>query len=141
MISDYVDTKPGYLSSEELKILSENNITIGSHTQSHRRLIEGDIEEITREVKESKQALEEIIGRDLDFISYPYGAFDDRVIDAVKESGYKAACTTSLGRSSPDWNIYALKRCRVSPSADNLLVFGIVSSGYYTFIKEMRDED
>jgi len=59
----------------------------------------------------------------------------------AREAGYIGAVATNPGRKSPKDDIFALKRVRISMTSDNLLVFRIETSGYYTFIKEVRDED
>ena len=75
------------------------------------------------------------------FISYPIGAHDERVKSVVKEAGYTAGCATNPGPKRRWDDSYALKRIRISRTSNNMLVFWIETSGYYTFIKEMRDED
>ena len=74
-------------------------------------------------------------------LCYPTGAFNEEVKEVVREIDYKGACTTSPGQKYPDDDIFGLKRVRISRSSDSLLVFWIESSGYYTFVKEHRDDD
>ena len=71
-------------------------------------------------------------------IGFPAGPEIEKI---AKETGYIGAVTTSPGRKYPNDDPYALKRTRVSMSADNLFVFRIKTSGYHLFIKERRDED
>jgi peptidoglycan/xylan/chitin deacetylase (PgdA/CDA1 family) len=138
VISDMVG-KQGYMNWSEIKEMQDNGITIGSHTVSHRWLPELSDQEIEREVTESKKVLENSTGRNINFIAYPSGGYDQRVIDAVKKAGYLGACTTNSEGS--DWrNIYALKRVRLSRTSNNPVVQWIETSGYYTFIKEFRDD-
>ncbi|MBN1353531.1 MAG: polysaccharide deacetylase, partial [Candidatus Omnitrophica bacterium] len=67
--------------------------------------------------------------------------FNDKVKELAREAGYIGAVSTNPGKSYPSDDPYALKRIRISMSSDNPITFLIETSGYYTFIKEIRDED
>lgn len=132
--------KKGYLTWDEIREMRKNNITIGSHTQSHAWLPDLDADTLKEEVFGSKKILEEKTGHKIGVISYPIGAYDERVKAVVKDAGYLAACATNPGPGKRWDDVYALKRVRISRTSKNLLVFFIESSGYYTFVKETRDE-
>lgn len=137
---DYVG-KEKYLTWNEIKTMQANNISIGSHTMSQAWLPDLDEDSIRRELVDSKRVLEQITGYPVNTLSYPSGAFDDRVKTIAMEAGYIGAVSTNPGRKQPKNDPYALKRIRISMTSDNLLVFWIETSGYYTFIKEIRDDD
>lgn len=67
-------------------------VSIVSHSVSHPRdlrlLSDGDLK---REVEESKQILERELGIPINYFTYPEGKADDRVKEAVKKAGYRAA--------------------------------------------------
>jgi biofilm PGA synthesis lipoprotein PgaB len=78
---------------EQLQEMSADPlVSIVSHSVSHppdlRLLSDADLE---REVKESKQILEKNLGIPIDYFTYPEGKADDRVKEAVKKAGYRAA--------------------------------------------------
>lgn len=117
-------------------------ISFGSHCLGAKPLIEIDSDEwLKREIVDSRKVLEEKLGRPVNTFSYPQGKFNARVRQAVIDAGYDLAVTTAPGKRFPDDDRFALKRVRVSPTSDNLLVFWISASGIYTFIKERRDKD
>ena len=138
--TDFIGKK-NFLTLEDIKIMQTSNITIGSHTISHTVLPWMKDENIRKEVFGSKKILEELTGKRINLFSYPLGKFSDKTEEIVKDAGYIGAVTTSPGRKKPNDNIYALKRIRISMSSENLAVFWIETSGYYTFVKEVRDED
>ncbi len=117
-------------------------ITFGSHTLGPEPLvnIKSD-DEVRRQIFLSKVKFQEKVGKPVDLFSYPEGKFNSRIKDLVKEAGYKAAVVTSPGKKYPNNDIFLLKRLRISSTAENLLVFWIQTSGFYTFIKEHRDKD
>lgn len=132
---------PGYVGWKELKEMSDSGlVTIGSHTMSHLWLPAMGTKQLTYELKASKEALEQGLGRSVDYLCYPIGAHDDRVERAAKEAGYTCAVATNPGRRAPASDIYAIKRIKISRTSDNLIAFWLETSGYYTWIKEQRDE-
>lgn len=132
-----------YMSWAQIKELSESGlITIGSHSMNHPNLSEiKSEEEMESEILESKNILEESLGRKVDLFSYPFGGINHLARSIVMSAGYKAAVGTNFPKGYPNDDIYALKRLRISETSRNMFVFGIVVSGHYTFIKENRDDD
>ena len=122
-------------------MMQKDNISVESHTASHPWLPEMDAAELRKELLGSKKILEKNTGREIKMLSYPLGGFNELVQKVARESGYVGAVATNPGRKSPKNDPYALKRIRISMSSKNMFVFWIETSGYYTFIKELRDED
>ena len=131
-----------YMSWQQIKELSVLGlVTIGSHSMNHPNLSEMRSEgELKEEIFESKKILEKELNKEVKFFSYPFGG---RSLDArrlVSLAGYKAAVGTNFPKGSPGDNIYALKRLRISENSNNLFIFWIETSGFYTYIKEQRDD-
>lgn len=133
--------KDKFLSWNEITIMQKDNISIGSHTKSHTWLPSMTEEGMRRELRDSKKILEKNTGTKIDLLSYPLGGFDERVKRVAKEEGYMGAVATNPGPKQSSRSPYALKRVRISETADNPLTFLVETSGYYTFIKEKRDDD
>lgn len=135
--------KEGYLSWEQVKEMVESGlVSIGSHTFNHAYLPSvSDRGRLRLEIFKSKHLLQILTGQKDIFFSYPVGGFNENIRTMVAEAGYSGACATNPGKHYPKDDIYALKRVRISRTSDNLFVFWIESSGYYTFVKEVRDED
>ncbi len=100
------DTEP-ILTAEQIKEMAEAGIDFGSHSFSHRSLVELDTAELKKEVKGSKTVLEELLGKQIESFSYPYGAFNETVKKMVQQS-YKVAFSTKNGIS--DIQGFALPR-------------------------------
>ena len=58
---------------------------------SHPHLDQLSSDELQRELTESKAALENLIDKPIKLIAYPYGDYDQTVIDGVIDAGYEAA--------------------------------------------------
>ncbi len=97
--SDDEEDKIGYTMSEsELKGLASSELVgIGVHTVSHTSLssVSSDIQMM--EIKESKERLEELLGKTMKCFSYPYGDYNGDTIGILKEFGFEKAATVSGG--------------------------------------------
>lgn len=101
------------LSVNELREMHASGMEIGSHSVNHVRLTTLDDAQLRREVVDSKQALEDAIGAEVVSFAYPYGDWDTRCAEAVREAGYRFACTTATGWATRDADPYRLRRLSV----------------------------
>jgi len=79
---------------DQVREMAAAGVTFGSHTLTHARLTECDDGRLRAETADSKKVIEDALGREVRHFCYPYGAFDERVVEAVREAGYATACTT-----------------------------------------------
>ena len=96
---------------DELRGIAERGVEIGGHTVSHPHLRELGDAELGRELGESKQRIEDEIGRPARLLAYTYGEHDDRVQEAVRRAGYAVAFAQWPGSSMR--NPFALPRVSV----------------------------
>ncbi|MBQ9480216.1 MAG: polysaccharide deacetylase family protein [Selenomonadaceae bacterium] len=81
-----------YMTESEVKALADTGLfSIGSHTMSHPHLDQLSAEELKAELEQSKAALEELTGQSVKALAYPYGDYDQSVIDAAMAAGYSTA--------------------------------------------------
>jgi peptidoglycan/xylan/chitin deacetylase (PgdA/CDA1 family) len=115
-----------------LRALANAGHTIGCHSHSHPDLTRLSTAEVWQEVLGSKLALEDALGQRVSAFCYPYGAYDARVREVVKEAGFDVAFTVDLGGVSSGDDPYQLKRVPVlgEPSSAE---FGIYLSGRFLF--------
>lgn len=133
---------PGYLGWKEIKEMADSGVvTIGSHTVSHLWLPAMGSKQLAYELQASKETLGKGVGKEVGIMCYPIGAHDERVERFTKNAGYACAVATNPGHSAPSDDIYAIKRIKISRTSDNLFAFWVETSGYYTWIKEHRDDD
>lgn len=104
----------GSLKETDVKLLIDNGFTIGGHTVNHVDLAGArDIGQIKYEIAEDKRRLENIAGRNIQYFSYPTGAYKNPQIsltELLHEAGYKAAVTTKTGSNTTDTNPFLLRR-------------------------------
>jgi peptidoglycan/xylan/chitin deacetylase (PgdA/CDA1 family) len=121
-VNDWDGETPGeaLLTADEIRALHAAGIEIGSHGAEHRALPALSDAELAREVAGSKVVLERLVGAPVTSFCYPYGAFDDRVVAAVRAAGYRQA-TVIRGGISPDL-ADPLRLKRVSVRGTNTLL-------------------
>jgi peptidoglycan/xylan/chitin deacetylase (PgdA/CDA1 family) len=81
------------MSAQQLKMIQSDLITIGSHTQTHSDLTKLTSESIRWELVESKKNLEQLLGKTVDDLALPHGAYNQDVLDIAREAGYKRIYT------------------------------------------------
>lgn len=81
------------LTVEELRALPEL-IEIGSHTIDHPNMVRLPGAERQRQLVESRLALEEALDRPIRAFSFPYGAFDEDLLERSRAAGYERVYTT-----------------------------------------------
>ena len=101
------------LNADELREMQANGMEIGSHTVSHVRLTGLDEVQLMQELTYSRAALEDLLGNAVSSFAYPYGDWDARCAEAVRQAGYTAACTTRTGWALRDQTPYQLRRLTV----------------------------
>jgi peptidoglycan/xylan/chitin deacetylase (PgdA/CDA1 family) len=80
----------------QIRELSDQGVSIGSHSCTHRDLTGLTSSELEYECRGSRQMLEDGIGRSVRLFAYPYGRHDRRVRACVAESGYAAGFAVLL---------------------------------------------
>jgi len=85
-----------HLNRSEIRRLASLGVEFGSH--GHRHIALTQCTEATRhnELSQSRCILEEITGSPVTVISYPFGRFNDRVVSAALEAGYRVGLTMRM---------------------------------------------
>ena len=86
---------------------------IGVHSATHRALPALDASELHAEVVASRETVTRHTGVTPQFFAYPYGLWNDRVRDAVRAAGYRAAFTLDHGAASGGASTWSLARLNV----------------------------
>ena len=81
-----------HLSWDQILEMKNNGFEIGSHTVRHPDLTRMDSKRLRVEVERSKKTIEDKTGSEVQFISFPFGRYNTRVIDACKSAEYKRGC-------------------------------------------------
>lgn len=101
------------VTDDEIRELHSAGIEIGSHAASHDALQTMTTKEIDRELGGSKRALEEVIGRPVQYFGVPLNWYGSRVRDSAVRMGYRAVMTSDTGSILPDSDPFHLRRLNV----------------------------
>jgi peptidoglycan/xylan/chitin deacetylase (PgdA/CDA1 family) len=91
-----------FMTWEQVKEVSDNGVTIGSHTMSHQILSNQTPEDQYSELADSKRLLEEKLGQKIQTLAYPVGKayhFTEETKALTDKAGYKAAFSFITGYS------------------------------------------
>jgi peptidoglycan/xylan/chitin deacetylase (PgdA/CDA1 family) len=101
----------------ELVELAQAGFEVGAHTVDHPRLTAMPYREALAQLTRSRAYLEDLLGRPVRTMAYPFGEFDERTVRAASEAGYEIACACS---GPGPWRALALPREPVFPSTSML---------------------
>jgi peptidoglycan/xylan/chitin deacetylase (PgdA/CDA1 family) len=90
--------KPGYMTREEVKQLSDEGNVIGSHTWNHSNVKNYTAKDWPLQVDKPSQQLENVIGKPIEYFAYPFGLWNKPAIEQLKERHFKAAFQLSEKR-------------------------------------------
>jgi peptidoglycan/xylan/chitin deacetylase (PgdA/CDA1 family) len=91
-------------------------LDLGAHSVTHRTLTTLDDSALAGEVAAPAIIIHEHTGVRPLFFSYPYGIWDGRVRQVVREAGYRAAFTLDYGRNTAGTDLWSLRRINIPAS-------------------------
>jgi peptidoglycan/xylan/chitin deacetylase (PgdA/CDA1 family) len=118
---------------EQLLSLPENLVTIGSHTMTHPLLPSITLDEAKREIALSRVILEEQLHRSIVLFSFPYGGFNQKLVELCHEAGYFRVFSTLPYFAFKQPNEFVIGRVRVDPT-DWPLEFRLKLAGAYRWL-------
>ncbi len=116
VISGRMNRGRPFLTWRLLRALERRGIEIGSHTVTHRGLTSLSDEEALAELTRSRRAFERGLRHPVQWLAYPFGAYDARVERLAQRAGYMLAVTTEHGAVQSARRPLALRRLRVLDS-------------------------
>jgi peptidoglycan/xylan/chitin deacetylase (PgdA/CDA1 family) len=86
----------GKMTWSHIKQLHQAGYEIGSHGLSHDILTRMTAEMQMEELLTSKKSIEYQLGQEIQSFAFPYGRYDNELLEKAKQAGYKCAFTTGL---------------------------------------------
>lgn len=106
-----------YMSSAQIKQLSDEGNVIGSHTYDHKNFKKYAGKDWEEQIDKPTKKLEEITGKKMDYFAYPFGLWNAEGIPELKKRGFKMAFQLSTKRDDKD-PLFTIRR--------------IIASGYWS---------
>ena len=101
-----------HMTEEELKQLQKEGWEIGSHGKTHQSLLRLDDLNLIEELSKSKEKLQELFGP-IQSYAYPYGDYNDYIVNIVKKY-YKIAFALTSGGNLIDVDSFHIRRYFIS---------------------------
>lgn len=106
------------MSWQHVRDLHSRGYEIGAHTVTHANLtkraesqsVEEHEASVVKELTESKEQIEQMIGEQVVAVAYPYGNYDEFVMSAVREAGYRLGFSIDRGAVDEQSNPWRLPR-------------------------------
>src|SRR6266851_3410507 len=123
------------LALDQILEMQEAGISFGSHSYAHHDLTQLGEQECERDLRQSRELLESLLGRPVPFLAFPFGRHDERVRRAARRAGYAHAF--SLPDVPEPADPYALPRMGVLPNI-GLGMLAIKTSWWYPRLRVTR---
>jgi peptidoglycan/xylan/chitin deacetylase (PgdA/CDA1 family) len=81
----------------QLREMSSSGMSIGSHGLTHTGLAGLPEAVMDRELRVSKERLEQLLGTEVATLALPRGLMDRRVLERARVAGYRRICTSNAG--------------------------------------------
>ena len=95
------DTEVWRLGRDELRSVYDG-FGIANHTLTHPRLDQLPLDAARREITDGRARLQDLFGQPVSGFVYPFGAFNEGVAQAVRESGHRYGRTTGVAAAGVD---------------------------------------
>lgn len=97
----------------QIRELRRQGFTFQSHTRSHADLPTLTDDALRAQLAGSRDDLQDLLGEPVEYLAYPYGRHDERVVHATKAAGYRAAFSVRPGFNRRDVDRFRLRRLDV----------------------------
>ncbi len=100
---------PLFMTWKQLQTLVDNHMEIGGHTTHHAHLTKIADSSFYNELVYSKKILEKHLNIEVHNLAYPYGQYDDHVIEETKKAGYISGRTSKRSTYNDFSDLYQLR--------------------------------
>jgi peptidoglycan/xylan/chitin deacetylase (PgdA/CDA1 family) len=107
--------RPNYMTSEQIKELSDRGHVIGSHTWDHHNVKQLKEEDWAVQIGKPNERLQAITGKPVLYFAYPFGVWNDAAVNAIKKYSFKGAFQLTAKRSESE-PLYTIRRTLVPGS-------------------------
>lgn len=130
--------KPGYLSLSQLRKLSDLNFEIGCHSMTHATLSELSSGQLSMEIADAKQKLEDLLGKQVAHFSAPGGFWSREVAQIAMDAGYCSVSTSRPGVNLRTSDPFHLSRVVVMRNT-SLSDFQGLCTGKWLLVRKARE--
>ena len=119
------------MNKEMIREMRDYGIEFGGHTRTHIDLKKTPNENLYEEISGCKKDLEDIIEKTAISFAYPFGAYNDETLQAVRKAGYQYGITTIFGPKQWQDDRMRIRRIEVRPNTTLWSFKNKVSGKYF----------
>lgn len=119
--------KQGMLSRHAIRDLNQSRVEVGAHSVSHRHLDLLSDEVAREEIRVSRIALEDLLGREITSFAYPHGSHHRLTRRIVRDAGFTTAHAVKNALSHPADDRFAIARFAVTSRTDRSRVGAVLN--------------
>jgi peptidoglycan/xylan/chitin deacetylase (PgdA/CDA1 family) len=112
------------MSWDQVRSLAQHGHIVGSHTMTHPNMAHLSIEDVGRELTESKERIEQQLKAPIEHFAYPcpalFPSWTQQTADESRRAGYQTAVTTNRGLARRGHSPLLLNRVRPTKTVDGL---------------------
>ena len=101
--------RPHYMNRDQVRILSDQGNTIGSHTWDHHNVKKYEGKDWITQLDKPTQQLEQITGKSIHYFAYPFGLWNTAAFPELKKRGFVAAFQLNA-KPDPRDPLYCIRR-------------------------------
>ncbi len=99
-----------YMNRDQIELMKKEGMFIGVHGYDHYWLGNLDKEKMEEDIDKALSSLKGLIDENCWVMNYPYGSYNDNVIDCVRQKGCALGLSTRVDIATPEDERYALPR-------------------------------
>jgi len=98
------------MDASHIRELRGQGFSFHSHTRNHADLPTLGDQPLHDQLAGAREDLQALLGEEVTYLAYPYGHYDERVLQAAQTAGYRAAFSVQPGFNRRDVNHFHLRR-------------------------------
>jgi peptidoglycan/xylan/chitin deacetylase (PgdA/CDA1 family) len=102
------------MNREQILTMASQGFQFGCHTRNHKKLIAVELSEAEKEIRMGKKDLEVLLQKPVESFAYPYGDFNEQIVELVKICGFKAARTVHTGNTHGEQDLLRLACVKIN---------------------------
>ena len=126
------------MNTEQKKTFVDIGWEIGAHTLTHPHLTQLSDEDILYELCKSRDNIEQELHTKVVSFAYPFGTYDDRIKQLVKQSGFEFGIATDTGGETIEDDRFAVFRVNMFPEESMFSLFKKTSRFYRKYYQWKR---
>jgi peptidoglycan/xylan/chitin deacetylase (PgdA/CDA1 family) len=101
--------RPGYMTTAQVKQLSDEGHAIGSHTWDHKNVKTYSPDDWVTQIQKPSQQIQKITGKPVHYFAYPFGLWNKEAIAKLKDHDFKAVFQLSAKQDQND-PLFSIRR-------------------------------